>query len=211
MQSVSRARMEPCPSPMGPGTALEVTSAPQRVRRTRAYRKRLRVGMPQHPAPAVRALWKHSSLEERQAAHRKGLMLLALWLGRKSKAEVASELGLPPLRVWQLSQQALSGMLAGLLKQPRTRRGREGPSMNSEESPSQLKKRIAQLEQENRDLRQLLSLVGLLPSVEESPPKAPTATPAGPSRRPKTRRRDPRGTAPSDRGGPAGPGQAPVG
>lgn len=161
-------------STVSPGTEVP-------ARRTRRYRKRLRVGMPQHTAPAVRELWKSASAEERAAAHRKGVLMLALWLGRKTRAEVSSELSLPPLRVWQLSQMALSGMLAGLLKQPRHRRGKEAASMNEEESPSRLKKRIAQLEQENRDLKALLDLIKDLPSVEERPSRPSPAAEAGDS------------------------------
>jgi len=166
--------------------------------------------MPEHTAPAVREIWKRSSLEERQAAHKKGTLLLSMWLGRKSKAEIASELALPPLRVWQLSQMALSGMLAGLLKQPRRRRGKEAASMESEESPSQLKQRIAKLEQENRDLKEVLELIRMMPSVEQSPSKPPAAAPAGTSRC-ATKRQPSRGHPPPDRSRPAGAKEAPAG
>jgi hypothetical protein len=37
-----------------------------------------------------------------------------MWLGKRDREAVAKELSIPTLRVWQLSQQALSGMLAGL-------------------------------------------------------------------------------------------------
>ena len=190
------------------GTECLEASEP-RPKRTRCYRKRVRVGMPQHTAPAVRQLWKSSSLEERQAAHKKGTLLLSMWLGRKSKSDVAQELALPPLRVWQLSQMALSGMLAGLLKQPRPRRGKEGASMSDEESPSQLKKRVLKLEQENRDLREVLELMRMMPSPENRPSKPPAAAPAGTSRREK--KRASRASPPPDRGGSAGAKQTPAG
>jgi hypothetical protein len=208
MQRTSRITV--LESPNGSETPTTTGETP-RPRRTRRYRKRVRVGMPQSPAPAVRELWKRASLEERQAAHRKGTLVLAMWLGRKTKAEVASELSLPPLRVWQLSQMALSGMLAGLLKQPRSRRRKEGASMETEESPSQLRRRIAKLEQENRDLREVLNLIGMMPSVEERPSRSKTATQAGDSRRGRKRATRPRGGASSDRDGPVGSGPAPAG
>lgn len=81
--------------------------------------------------------------------------------------------------------------------------------MESEESPSQLKQRIAKLEQENRDLKEVLELIRMMPSVEQSPSKPPAAAPAGTSRRAtkKASRREP----PTDRGGPAGAKEAPAG
>jgi len=95
-----------------------------------------------------------------------------MWLGRKSRSQVAAELSLPPLRVWQLSQAALAGMLAGLLKQPRGRGlGTSGPS---EEDPRALKKRIAALEQENETLRTLVEVLKTLPSARESCAPRPT-------------------------------------
>jgi hypothetical protein len=80
--------------------------------------------------------------------------------------------------------------------------------MENEESPSQLRQRIAKLEQENRDLKEVLELIRMMPSVEERPSKSPTAAPAGTSRRAtkRTSRRNPS----SDRSGPAAAGQAPA-
>lgn len=207
MQRGSRVMVLESPN----GSAEAPVAEEERPRRTRRYRKRVRVGMPDRPAPAVRELWKRASPEERQTAHHKGTLLLAMWLGRKTKAEVAKELSLPPLRVWQLSQMALSGMLAGLLKQPRNRRRKEGASMEAEESPSQLRKRIAKLEQENRDLREVLDLIGMMPSVEERPSRSDQATESGDSRRQKASRTRARRAAPKDRHDPGGTGSSPAG
>lgn len=92
--------------------------------------------------------------------------------------QVAKELELPPLRVWQLSQAAVSGMLAGLLKQPRGR-GKSQTTMQSagEEDPRALKKRISELEAENRALKDLLEVLKNLPTVVERPAQPPRKKP----------------------------------
>ena len=72
----------------------------------------------------VRGLWENAPPEEKERAHETCMKILEYWLGKKSKGKVAKELEITPLRVWQLSQQALSGMMAGLLSQPRRRGGR---------------------------------------------------------------------------------------
>jgi hypothetical protein len=58
-------------------------------------------------------------------------------------------------------------MLAGLLKQPRGR-GKGLIAMQSDqEDPRALKKRIAELEEENRSLRDLVEVLRNLPSARE--------------------------------------------
>ena len=136
------------------------TAAP----RTRRGKKRLVFQPPRNGPRPVRALWEAAGPEERTRAHTTCVSILALWLGRKTRAQVAQELSLPPLRVWQLSQAALSGMLAGLLKQPRER-GASTMAMSEEEDPRALKERIRVLEEENESLRRLLEVIKSLPSV----------------------------------------------
>jgi hypothetical protein len=137
------------------------------VPRTRRGKKRLVFQPPRNVPRSVRSLWETAGPEERAKAHTTCIAVLSMWLGRKSRSQVATELGLPPLRVWQLSQAALSGMLAGLLKQPRSRGG-EASAMatSSEEDPRVLKQRIRELEEENRSLRELLEVIKSLPSVQ---------------------------------------------
>jgi len=113
----------------------------------------------------VRGLWEEASSEERSRAHETCVSILSMWLGQKTRAEVAAELALPPLRVWQLSQAAVSGMLAGLLKQPRVRlRGRP---MEASEDERALRERLAELEEENRSLRALVEVLRNLPPARE--------------------------------------------
>jgi hypothetical protein len=134
--------------------------------RTRRGKKRLVFQPPRNSPSSVRGLWERASPEERARAHTTCVSILSMWLGRKSRQAVASELSLPPLRVWQLSQAAVSGMLAGLLKQPRGHK--KGLNMEpSEEDPRVLKAKIAELEEENESLRQLVEVLKSLPAARE--------------------------------------------
>jgi hypothetical protein len=142
-------------------------------RRHRTGKKRLHFTAPREMPPGVRQLWQSASMEEQQRAHQTCVQILAMWLGKKTRDEAAALLSIPPLRVWQLSQQALSGMLAGLLKQPRSRRGKE-TSMQplSEDDPRLLRKRIAQLEKDVRDRDDLIRLLASLPKPTSGPPES---------------------------------------
>jgi hypothetical protein len=155
----------------GNGQSTNATAAPRRRRRT--SKKRLRFSVPTAMPPGVRELWRAAPTDEQQKAHQACVQILQLWLGKTRREEVAEQLSIPPLRVWQLSQQALSGMLAGLLKQPRSRRGRQAalPPMN-EDDPRLLKKKIAELEQGNRDLQDCIRLVGQVPKPRSGLPES---------------------------------------
>jgi len=96
------------------------SSAP---RRHRLGRKRTKSGMPQHVPWPVRALWRAASEEEKARAHKAAVTMLEAWLGKTPREEAAARIGVRPLRFWQLSQQAVAGMVAGLLKQPKARKG----------------------------------------------------------------------------------------
>jgi len=153
------------------------------VPRTRRGKKRLVFQPPQKVPISVRALWDTASAEEKAKAHQTCVAILSMWLGRKNRSQVATELSLPPLRVWQLSQAAVSGMLAGLLKQPRGR-GKSLTTMQSagEEDPGALKKRISELEAENRALKELLEVLQSLPAVMEQRASAPASKKADKAR-----------------------------
>lgn len=178
------------------GSAAEVTQ-----RRRRTGKKRLSFGVPIQMPPGVRELWRASPSEAQLKAHQTCVEILALWLGRKQREEVARTLAIPPLRVWQLSQQALSGMLAGLLKQPRSRRRKEVAMGSSDEDPRALKKKIAQLEQQVKNQEDLIRLLAQLPKPEGGPPGSTTSTSAAKSR--------PRKGALRERGGGNVSGDAP--
>ena len=140
-----------------PGAGEEI-----KPKRRRRGRKRTRFGIPKKMPVPVRALWESASREEQERAHRTCCAILENWLGRSSKQEVMESLQLPALRVWQLSQQALGGMLAGLLKQPRTRGGASMPK-DPDSDPKQLRKKIERLERELELAQDVIKLLRELP------------------------------------------------
>jgi hypothetical protein len=114
--------------------------------------------LPKSAPKPMRSLWDSASQEEKEKAHQAAAAILENWLGQASREEIAKKLGVPPLRVWQMSQQALVGLVAGLLKQPKARKETK-VNLPPEEDPVKLQKRIANLE---RDLAMMKELVGLL-------------------------------------------------
>jgi hypothetical protein len=126
----------------------------QRKRRT----KSLKFKLPKIAPKPMKSLWDSASQEEKEKAHQAAAAILESWLGQASREEIAKKLGVPPLRVWQMSQQALVGLVAGLLKQPKARKETK-VVLPPEEDPVKLKKRIENLE---RDLTMMKELVGLL-------------------------------------------------
>src|SRR5258706_814481 len=66
----------------------------------------------------ISAIWTSAQEEERQKARTLVNELLGYWLGHESKAALARRLAMPPTTVWQLSQRAMSGMLAAMLRPP---------------------------------------------------------------------------------------------
>lgn len=147
-------------------TEPQATQAEPETKRTRRFRKRTFKRLPP-PALAVKPLWEQASEEEKRRAHQQCTTILQLWLGRITKDQAMAELELPALRLWQLSQQALSGMIAGLLKQPRTRAKGVTMPVDPENDPRILKKRIAQLERENAMLSTVNEVLRMLPANRE--------------------------------------------
>ncbi len=126
--------------------AVDRQGVPKQTRKSTG-RKRTVFQPQDRPAPAVRELWTQASEAEQRRAHEACMLMLEYWLGKKTKQEVADELEVPLLRVWQLSQQAVSGMLAGLLKQPRRRRtSEEIANTIPENDPVHLRRQIRELE-----------------------------------------------------------------
>jgi len=140
---------------------------------THPRQRKVQVHLPERMPVPVRALWETASVEAKGRAQTVATVLLEIWLGRMSRAEGAKRLGLTPVRLWQLSQQATSGMVAGLLKQPRARK-RALAGMASEE-PMALRKRILALERETRVQRELIGILRSLPGTkaELEPARAP--------------------------------------
>ena len=164
-------------------TEQSMPSAPEK-KRTRRYHKRTFKRLPP-PALAVKPLWEAASEEDKKRAHRQGTTILQLWLGKVTKQQAMAELELPSLRLWQLSQQALSGMLAGLLKQPRTCvKGGAMPTL-PEDDPRILRKKIAALEKELATVNRINEVLRMLPGNREKVVSAKEETKA---KRPTTKR-----------------------
>jgi hypothetical protein len=112
-------------------------------------------------------------------------------LGKASRDEVAKELSLSAVRVWQLSQQAVCGLVVGCLRQPRYR-GRP-PQRVSEEGVSELRKKIAFLERELDASKRLIELLRAMPGQrgEEALPSGELAHGAAGAGGGRARRRTP--------------------
>jgi hypothetical protein len=155
----------------------EPTEAASASRRTRRFVKRRFRVVPRMPLP-VKALWDQASAEEKAQAHKTCAVILQMWLGKISRAKAAELLQLTPLRVWQLSQQALAGMVAGNLKQPRWQRRKGGALMalSPEEDPKRLRKRIFELERQLKIAEDVIQLLREFPVHREQEKAAASAT-----------------------------------
>jgi hypothetical protein len=123
----------------------------------------LKFQVPAKVALPVRALWQAASEEQRVQAHRTAVAVLSTWLGKSSREAAARDLGLSPIRFWQLSQQAVSGLVAGCLRQPRFR-GRAPKGLGLEpEGVGVLRRRILELERELDGARRLIEVLKDLP------------------------------------------------
>jgi hypothetical protein len=148
----------------------EGTTSDLPKRRKWTRRKNPKFKLPLKAPEPVKALWDAATLEEKQKAHQAAVAILEIWMGQSTRQEMAQKLEIPPLRVWQMSQQALVGLVAGLLKQPKAKKGSKKSLLPPEEDPNLLQKRIASLE---RDLAMTKELVGLLkefPAHREAKP-----------------------------------------
>src|SRR5262245_52277131 len=140
-----------------------MTAKASQARRTRRGRKRLMFQPPSQMPPGVKDLWNHATAEERDRAHRTMVVILEVWMARLTRAEAAEKLGIPPVRVHQLSQQATSGMLAGLLRQPRPRKRMPELAARPSEDPTWPKGENRRLERELAETKTLVSVLRDLP------------------------------------------------
>jgi hypothetical protein len=139
---------------------------------------------------AVKALWESADRQAQEAAHATCTAILETWLGKTSRQEVAERLGISRLRLWQLSQQAVAGMLAGVLKQPRARRGAGVVGLPPEDDPMELKKELEQVKRELKLAEELIVVLRELPGHREQRPKRkPPKRRAAKGRKTGTRRR----------------------
>ena len=136
----------------------EGTATPDQPKKRKVRIKSPKFKLPKVAPRPMKSLWDSATEEKKQKAHKAAAAILENWLGQTTRQEIAEKLGVPPLRVWQMSQQALVGLVAGLLKQPKARKETK-TTLPPEEDPVKLNKRIATLE---KDLDMMKELVGLL-------------------------------------------------
>jgi hypothetical protein len=142
--------------------------APKRSKRAGKRKSGFRMDTPPFP---IRAIWELASPEERKKGHEMGILMLEHWLGRMTRKELGQKLELPPLRVWQMSQQALAGMVVGMMAQPK--RPPKGTLMASEKKQEKdelktLRKEYAALKVDNQRLTELLEILRDLPEFPEA-------------------------------------------
>ncbi len=176
----------PSGSPEGEGAVGRETEAPQGpaeaggegtgTRKHRRGRKRTRIRMPDRMPLPVRALWQAASPGEREKAHRCAVTILEAWPGKTTREEVSRRLGVRRLRSWQMRQQAVAGMVAGLLVQPKARVRRPGAGLLvPEEDVRVLKKRVSLLEGELEETRGLVALLREMPAHRDGRATGPPA------------------------------------
>ena len=138
-------------------TATTTETQPPRTRRGRGRR---RVGRWVRPVYPMRAYYDAASEEKQRHAHTAAAIILEYWTGVKTKPEAAKALGVPPIRVWQMSQRAATGLVCALLTPPSSRRGR--PMATSDEE-SALRKENERLRKENALQKELIAVLRELP------------------------------------------------
>jgi hypothetical protein len=172
---------------------MEAAATEIGVRRKGWGGKRIYARRRDNPPWPVKGIWAAASEEQKARAHRMCTGILELWLARKSAAEVARELGVSPVRVWQLSQSALSGMLAGLLKQPRWRGRIEMSGMEGgREELLRLRKKVEEQEGKLKAAEALIAILRGMPT--SSPPQREATAATGKAERPSggKKKRNPR-------------------
>jgi hypothetical protein len=140
--------------------AMPTLEDAKKIVRRRGGKRKIAFAMPPMAVP-VRGLLMTAPWEEQEKAHKLATLVLETWLGKKTRAQAAAEIGVPVVRMKQISDAALSGMVAGLLKQPK-KMPKEG--MPPEDNPTLLKKRILDLEEERAILQELVDLLKNLPA-----------------------------------------------
>ena len=155
----------------GPEPLFSLEEVPKTKRFKRPGKRKAGFRMDTPPWP-IRAIWELAPDSERQQAYQLGVLILEHWLGRQSRKDLAEQLKLPPLRVWQLSQQALSGMVVALMTQPK--RPPEGTPLPTPKRPEldelkDLRKEVHKLKDEKKVLEDLLVLLKDMPGQGEAP------------------------------------------
>jgi len=171
------------------GTTTETTTTEGKAPRTRRGRGRRRVGRWVRPVYPMRAYYDTASEENQRRAHLLAAIILEYWTGVKTKPEAAKALGVPPIRVWQMSQRAATGLVCALLTPPS---GKRGAPMASSDEESALRKENERLRKENALQKELIAVLRELPGnrdreIPRPPPEPSKEAEAEKPRRKKSR------------------------
>ena len=145
-----------------PPPTIEIPKPETKSRKAR----KPRVTPPKQLPVAIRSLWEWATTAEQERAHLTAAALMEYWMGQSSKQEIATRLGLPMVRVWQLSQQAISGMVVGLIHPPKNRT--KAPSIRPEDDPKKLQRRITELENQVALQSRLIVILREMPLSREA-------------------------------------------
>jgi hypothetical protein len=113
----------------------------------------------------VRGLWEKASEDQRVKARENAKVIMEYWMGRISRAQAVTKVGMRPVRFWQLTQQAIAGMTAGLLTQPRFRKG-EFVGKNEEQEIKKLNAKVKELELTVASQQKLIEIFKSIPGYE---------------------------------------------
>src|SRR5262245_53884081 len=98
-QTASAAATATTTKATAPVSATADVEAPRRRRRGL---KRLTFQVPKKMPLPLKALWDAAPVEQQATAHRTATGVLATWLGKKRREEIAKELGISAIRLWQI-------------------------------------------------------------------------------------------------------------
>lgn len=118
----------------------------------------------QFPPIPTRGLWDQASEEDRGRAQMFTVIIMEYWMGQRTRLEAEQELEMKPIRFWQLTQQAVAGMCAGLLTQPKMNKGN---SMGTEQDIKKMKTKIKELERTVETQKQLIAILRSMPGSRE--------------------------------------------
>jgi hypothetical protein len=149
-------------------TDLAQPSETMSPKKSRHKTRHPQVMLPTKPPVAIRSLWEWANPAQKEQAHQTAVALMEYWLGQSSKQEIATRLNVPMLRVWQMSQQAISGMVVGLLNPPKVRTKKAAMSIRPEDDPKLLQRRIQELEKQVATQHRLIVILREMPASRDA-------------------------------------------
>jgi hypothetical protein len=112
-------------------------------------------------------LWDQATQDEQKAAKQIAMTILESWVGIKTKSEAARSLSMRPVRFWQMSNQAMTGMMSGCLTQPRVRK-KKGVEMEKATEAKvilDLQKQVRMLKKKIEDQEFLIDVMRTMPGM----------------------------------------------